>query len=195
MQDEFKVVMIGEAGVGKTSLTVSLCDGEFDPSSPSTVGCSYLTKTLHLRSQSVTLNVWDTAGQERFNCLLPLYIRNAHGVVFVCDVTAPNPIAGLDLCYEMAGKCLQPHMQLLLCANKVDLVGEDFDVAPLAIWAHARGMEVMKASARTGCGVEAAFTALAAQIAAHAAEIRAGQATDLVRVICDERDGDRGRCC
>jgi small GTP-binding protein len=196
MTSEFKVVMLGEAGVGKTALVGSFCGSAFDPALQSTVGCAYATQILKLREQSIILNVWDTAGQERFNSLVPLYIRNAHGIAFVFDVTCKNPLPGLNQMYEMASDFIKPHMQLVLCANKIDLLDEDPDLRSMAVWAHAHGMEVLKVSAKTGQGVQSVFMWLAEKIASYGVRVRQLQSDALMEEICADGQGRaRGSCC
>jgi len=83
---ELKVVVCGDSGTGKTSLTSHFALGTAPPSPASTVGASFLQKRLQTSAESeVCLQLWDTAGQERFRAMAPMYYRNAKGAVIVVD--------------------------------------------------------------------------------------------------------------
>jgi small GTP-binding protein len=181
---EFKIVMLGDTGVGKTSLVLCLCGTPFESNIQSTVGCAYVTKTIELQNKSVILNVWDTAGQERFTSLVPLYVRNSHGVVLVYDVRAEEPIANLDLIYQNTAEHIRPHMQFILCANKTDLLESDPDMSSVSVWAHSHGMDIVLVSARTGEGVHAMFVKLAEKITSQGLQILKMQSEGIVEDIC-----------
>uniref|UniRef100_A0A8C7ZDA6 Calcium release activated channel regulator 2Ab n=1 Tax=Oryzias sinensis TaxID=183150 RepID=A0A8C7ZDA6_9TELE len=83
----FKVVLVGDSCVGKTSLLRSFCEGRFHPSSTTTVGIDYSVKTLTLDSMQIAMQLWDTAGQERYRSITKQFFRKADGVVVMFDVT------------------------------------------------------------------------------------------------------------
>ena len=78
-----KVVLIGEAGVGKTCITNRFVSNSFSPEQPATVSGSFMKKLIN----KTTLLLWDTAGQEKFRSLAPLYYQNAFAIVVVFDLT------------------------------------------------------------------------------------------------------------
>uniref|UniRef100_A0A8C2Z661 Calcium release activated channel regulator 2A n=1 Tax=Cyclopterus lumpus TaxID=8103 RepID=A0A8C2Z661_CYCLU len=83
----FKVVLVGNSNVGKTSLLRSFCEGRFHPSTTATVGIDYSVKTLTLDNMQVAMQLWDTAGQERYRSITKQFFRKADGVVVMYDVT------------------------------------------------------------------------------------------------------------
>jgi Ras-related protein Rab-21 len=83
----FKIVLLGEGRVGKTSILLRYTKGEFNDRQVSTLQASYLDKKIMIEGSSVQLSVWDTAGQERFHALGPIYYRDADGALLVYDVT------------------------------------------------------------------------------------------------------------
>ncbi|CAG01907.1 unnamed protein product, partial [Tetraodon nigroviridis] len=83
----FKVVLVGNSSVGKTSLLRSFCEGRFHPSTTATVGIDYSVKTLTLDNMQVAMQLWDTAGQERYRSITKQFFRKADGVVVMYDVT------------------------------------------------------------------------------------------------------------
>uniref|UniRef100_A0A3B5BM13 Ras and EF-hand domain-containing protein-like n=1 Tax=Stegastes partitus TaxID=144197 RepID=A0A3B5BM13_9TELE len=83
----FKVVLVGNSSVGKTSLLRSFCEGRFHPSTTATVGIDYSVKTLTLDNMQIAMQLWDTAGQERYRSITKQFFRKADGVVVMYDVT------------------------------------------------------------------------------------------------------------
>ena len=84
----YKVVIIGNSGVGKTSLLLRFADDVFNVSPLSTIGVDFKMKTLKVDDKVVKMQIWDTAGQERFRSISQSYFRNAHGCIAVYDVTS-----------------------------------------------------------------------------------------------------------
>jgi Ras-related protein Rab-21 len=83
----FKVVLLGEGRVGKTSILLRYTKGEYNDRQVSTLQASYLDKKVAIGSLTAQLSVWDTAGQERFHALGPIYYRDADGALLVYDIT------------------------------------------------------------------------------------------------------------
>lgn len=88
---QYKLVLLGESAVGKSSLVLRFVKNVFSPTQESTIGAAFLTQTVQLEPEHVTVKfeIWDTAGQERYHSLAPMYYRGAHGAVIVYDVTNP----------------------------------------------------------------------------------------------------------
>ncbi len=82
-----KIVILGEASVGKTSVVGRFVNNHYNNFVDSTIGANFLTKTLNIGSKQVKLDIWDTAGQERYHSLAPLYYRSAQGILIVYDIT------------------------------------------------------------------------------------------------------------
>ena len=83
-----KIVVIGDSGVGKTSLLQQYIDGEVSSMTKPTIGADFLKKVLHIDGREVTLQIWDTAGQERFQSLGLGFYRGADCCALVCDITS-----------------------------------------------------------------------------------------------------------
>ena len=86
----YKLLIVGDTGVGKTNILLNLVDGQFDGSHLATIGVDFKVKTLVLDGKRVKLRIWDTAGQERFRTITAAYYRGADGIVLVYDVTNEN---------------------------------------------------------------------------------------------------------
>jgi len=86
----FKLLLIGDSGVGKSSLLLRFSDNTFSDSFIATIGVDFKIKTMDIGGSQVKLQIWDTAGQERFRTITSSYYRGAHGIIVVYDVTNPD---------------------------------------------------------------------------------------------------------
>ncbi|KAK2583682.1 hypothetical protein KPH14_009610 [Odynerus spinipes] len=86
----FKLLMIGDSGVGKSSLLLRFADNTFNGSYITTIGVDFKIQTVEVDGERVKLQIWDTAGQERFRTITSTYYRGTHGVIVVYDVTSGN---------------------------------------------------------------------------------------------------------
>ena len=83
----YKVVFMGDTGVGKSSLAVRIANDTFTAYTDATIGASYFCKILEKHGRTYKFNIWDTAGQEKYSCLVPLYYRNCDVALLVYDIT------------------------------------------------------------------------------------------------------------
>ncbi|XP_069573902.1 ras-related protein Rab-33B-like [Brachyistius frenatus] len=119
----FKVLVIGDSGVGKTSLTHRLCAGEFPSRVEATIGVDFRETSLEIDGEKIKLQLWDTAGQERFRkSMVRHYYRNVHAVLFVYDVSCPATFGGLSAWIEECRQnSLGQEIPRFLIGNKGDL--------------------------------------------------------------------------
>ncbi|XP_036966057.1 ras-related protein Rab-33B-like [Acanthopagrus latus] len=119
----FKVLVIGDSGVGKTCLTHRLCAGEFPRRVEATIGVDFRDRLLDIDGEKIKLQLWDTAGQERFRkSMVQHYYRNVHAVLFIYDVTCPASFSGLaSWIEECRQNSLGQDIPRFLVGNKSDL--------------------------------------------------------------------------
>ncbi|XP_053719014.1 EF-hand calcium-binding domain-containing protein 4B isoform X1 [Synchiropus splendidus] len=120
----FKVVLVGNSSVGKTSLLRSFCEGHFQPSTVATVGIDYSVKTLTLDNMQVAMQLWDTAGQERFRSITKQFFRKADGVVLMYDVTVLESFRAVKPWLENIKDAAEEGIPVLMLGNKMDMDGE-----------------------------------------------------------------------
>ncbi|XP_024416362.2 ras-related protein Rab-18 isoform X2 [Desmodus rotundus] len=116
-----KILIIGESGVGKSSLLLRFTDDTFDPELAATIGVDFKVKTISVDGNKAKLAIWDTAGQERFRTLTPSYYRGAQGVILVYDVTRRDTFVKLDnWLNELETYCTRNDIVNMLVGNKID---------------------------------------------------------------------------
>ncbi|XP_054609640.1 EF-hand calcium-binding domain-containing protein 4B isoform X6 [Dunckerocampus dactyliophorus] len=120
----FKVVLVGNSSVGKTSLLRSFCEGHFHPSTPATVGIDFSVKTLTLNNMQVAMQLWDTAGQERYRSITKQFFRKADGVVVMYDVTLEESFKAVRPWLANVKDAAGEGVQILLLGNKMDMDGD-----------------------------------------------------------------------
>lgn len=170
VEPEYKVVMVGDAFVGKTSLVNRFWNQSFNKDETPTIAASYLQVPIEVdgssqdgTSSTVKLNIWDTAGTEKFQCLVPLYARTADALVIVFDVTNLPSFEGAKKWYknvieETGGVSLS-----VLCANKSDM-NPEFDDTSYRAWAEENHMLFMVTSALNGSNVKETFQKIASTL-------------------------------
>lgn len=154
----FKVVLLGEGRVGKTSLCLRYVRDEFSNKQESTIQATYLDKRLNLGRQSVKLMIWDTAGQERFHALGPIYYRDANGALLVYDITDRDSFTKVRNWVKELRKIVGQDIVVCIAGNKSDL--EKKRQVPLEDaeeYAKSVGAFHTLTSAKTGKGVEDVF--------------------------------------
>lgn len=118
-----KVVFLGPAGAGKTSIVMRLMYGSFDPNYMGTIGIDFMSHVLVLEGRAVRLQIWDTAGQERFKALIPSYVRGSACAFLVFDVTSETAENDIRCWHKMIMHEGNDPL-LVLIGNKIDrLVG------------------------------------------------------------------------
>lgn len=160
----FKVVVIGDASVGKSSLIHRISDGEFWGCAP-TIGCNF--RKLIAKStfgEDVSLEIWDTAGEERYQSVMSLYYRGANAIIVVYDVTDPKSFSNATLYWMEQIKIYCGNPLILLVGNKTDLVrgASEWTMSESSVqkWARDNGVTQFECSAKSEDGVSNFVTLL-----------------------------------
>ena len=117
----FKLIVIGNAGTGKSSLLLRLCDNKFDDSYISTIGIDFKIKTFKIDDDIVKLQIWDTAGQERFRAIISNYYRGAKGVIVVFDLNNKKSFDDINMWMLERDKYCKFNTCTLIIGTKSDL--------------------------------------------------------------------------
>ncbi|WVW82536.1 hypothetical protein I302_104547 [Kwoniella bestiolae CBS 10118] len=121
---QVKLVLLGEAAVGKSSLVLRFCQGDFNENTSPTIGAAFLTQKCRLENRIVKFEIWDTAGQERFHSLAPMYYRNAQAAVVVYDITKAASLEKAKAWVKELQRQANANIVIALVGNKLDLVSD-----------------------------------------------------------------------
>ena len=92
----FKIIIIGDAGVGKSNILLRYTKNEFDSANKPTIGIEFNSKTIEIENEKVKMQIWDTAGQERYRAVAKQYYKGAAGVMVVYDTTKSQTFENLN---------------------------------------------------------------------------------------------------
>ncbi|KAG0484953.1 hypothetical protein HPP92_009032 [Vanilla planifolia] len=161
----FKLVLIGDSGVGKSNLLSRFTRNEFNLESKSTIGVEFATRTLNVDGKIIKAQIWDTAGQERYRAITSAYYRGSVGALLVYDVTRRTSFENVERWLKELRQHTDPNIVVMLVGNKSDLrhlvtVSEDDGKA----LAERETLFFMETSALDSTNVENAFSEVLKQI-------------------------------
>ncbi|CAH0487687.1 unnamed protein product [Peronospora farinosa] len=198
-----KVIILGDSGVGKTSLMNQYVNEKFSSQYKATIGADFLTKEIMLDDKLVTMQIWDTAGQERFQSLGVAFYRGADACVLVYDITNPKSFEKLDTWRDeflaQAGPRDSDAFPFIVLGNKVDKESER-RVPKEKAHEWCRGKNVQQpiqhyeTSAKEATSVEEAFQTIAASALhkGHEDDIYVPETIDLS---CTSSKRESSSCC
>jgi len=161
----FKLVLIGDSGVGKSCLLLRFADDNFTDSYISTIGVDFRFRTITIEKKTVKLQIWDTAGQERFRTITSAYYRGADGIIMVYDVTSSESFDHVEEWLSEVDRYANENTSKLLVGNKADLIEEKQVPEETAQrFADKLGISFLETSAKTSTNVDAAFLTMAKEL-------------------------------
>ena len=168
IKKRYKVIMIGNSGVGKTSIIERLCRNKYNPYNISpTVGAAFSIHKVYITydgsDYEIELDIWDTAGQERYRALVPVYIRNSSAILYVFDLSDHSSYDSIvNYWTEKVGECGTPDINFLI-ANKHDICNKSPDIAKFADMID-NNYEYYQTSASNGYNIKKIFKNLAKRL-------------------------------
>ena len=161
----FKFLLVGNAGVGKTSLVRRFCKGEFDQSLAPTVAVEFLTKIVEFDGTKLKLQIWDTAGQERYRSVGKAYYRSAVGVLCVFSLADHSTLDAVGDWLKEVRRYCHPQAKVVVVGNKVDLVEQRRVTSEEARGlAEREGCEYQETSAKEATNVDECFYQMARDV-------------------------------
>jgi small GTP-binding protein len=161
----WKIVVVGESGVGKTNLMTRFAYNKFSKDHQSTIGVEFAAKIITLENKTIKAQIWDTAGQERFRAISTAYYRDAKAAFIVYDITKKETFETIPKWLKEIREQGEPGMPIMCCGNKLDLAhirdvsekeGKDFATKNKLLW--------METSACEGTGVDEAFMSVVEEL-------------------------------
>lgn len=190
---QFKVVLLGESAVGKSSLVLRFVKREFHEYQESTIGAAFLTQTVQIDDTTVKFEIWDTAGQERYHSLAPMYYRGAQAALIVYDITSKESFLKAQNWVRELQRQANANIVIALVGNKLDLASKrNVENSEAKEYAEENNLLFMETSAKTAINVVEVFTAIATRLPKGETEksqaIKAGPASE------NSKEGKSG-CC
>eukprot|EP00697_Spironema_sp_BW2_P006138 gnl/Spiro4/18546_TR9937_c0_g1_i1.p1 gnl/Spiro4/18546_TR9937_c0_g1~~gnl/Spiro4/18546_TR9937_c0_g1_i1.p1 ORF type:complete len:223 (-),score=36.96 gnl/Spiro4/18546_TR9937_c0_g1_i1:34-648(-) len=163
---QFKLVLLGESSVGKSSLVLRFVRGQFFEYQESTIGAAFLTQTVPLHDNTtVKFEIWDTAGQERYHSLAPMYYRGAAAAVVVYDITNRESFHRAKAWVQELQRQGNPNIVIALAGNKSDLASKrKVEPEEAQQYADENGITFQETSAKTPANVTELFAAIARKL-------------------------------
>lgn len=161
-----KIVLLGDTGVGKSSICQRYINNTISDAYEVTIGGAYLQKEVGLSNgQKIKLHIWDTGGEERYRAMAPLYYRDAQAALLVYDVTSTQSFQSLDYWVrELDEKIRDENMVLIIAGNKSDLPTKKVSEEQVKAFADNSGIYHVEVSAKTGAGINELFTHMATEL-------------------------------
>ncbi|CAK9806141.1 Ras-related protein Rab-7a [Anthophora retusa] len=201
-----KVIILGDSGVGKTSLMNQYVNKKFSNQYKATIGADFLTKEVMVDDRIVTMQIWDTAGQERFQSLGVAFYRGADCCVLVFDVCAPSSFKSLDSWRDefliQASPRDPDNFPFVVLGNKLDLESEVRSSRQVSTkraqqWCVSKNnIPYFETSAKEAINVEQAFQTIAKNALAQESEVELyNEFPDQIKLTNDQRNNSKGDSC
>jgi len=162
---QFKLVLLGDSAVGKSSLVLRFVKKQFFEYQESTIGAAFLTQTVAVNDYVVKFEIWDTAGQERYHSLAPMYYRGASCAIVVYDITNRQTFLRAKSWVKELQRQGNPNIVIALAGNKLDLAeNRKVDIKEAEAYADDNGIFFMETSAKTDHNVTDLFKTIARKL-------------------------------
>ncbi|PAN44082.1 hypothetical protein PAHAL_9G015300 [Panicum hallii] len=203
----FKVVLIGDSGVGKSNLLCRFTRNTFSLDSKSTIGVEFATRTIQVEGKTIKAQIWDTAGQERYRAITSAYYRGAVGALLVYDVTKAATFENVKRWLKELRDHADANTAVMLIGNKTDLAHlRAVAREGAAAFAEREGLSFIETSALDATNVDTAFETVLTEIhrtvskkalasdeaASSASSVGEGQS---IQVSAGDSGGLTTRCC
>ncbi|KAJ5070763.1 ras-related protein rab-1a [Anaeramoeba ignava] len=165
------IVLIGDSGVGKTSLLIRYFDGTFTEPYNTTIGVEFKIKTIEMNEKIYKFLVWDTAGAERFRAVTRSYYRGAHGIMVIYDVTNQDSFDNLKIWIQQIQAFANDNVNIMLIGAKSDLVSKKvIDTETGEKFAEQLGIPFFETSSKENINVNEAFETFFKQVGTRAVQ-------------------------
>ena len=157
-----KIIFVGDAGVGKTSIINRIVDNPFSDAYEMSIGVDFMSKNLRYRGQNIKLQIWDSAGQEKYKGLIPAYIRNSSIVFVVYDISSKSSFNNVTSWIKFVRSI--ENTTIILCANKIDLTNREVQKNEGEKYAQKEGLTFYEVCAKTNENIKYMFYSAVADL-------------------------------
>lgn len=161
----FKLVILGETAVGKSSIALRFARDKFLDFQESTIGAAFLTQSVIVDGETIKFEIWDTAGQERYHSLAPMYYRGAKAAIVVYNITSLQSFEKAKAWISELKQSAHGEVVVALAGNKVDIeTGREVETELASEYAVENGLIFMETSAKTNYNIAELFVAVAEKL-------------------------------
>ena len=190
----FKLLIVGESGVGKTCILLRFADNQFEESFLSTIGVDFKVKEITSEGKKVKLQIWDSAGQERFRNITSSYYRNCAGIIVVYDITKHDTFDRVSGWIEEVKKFV-PTAPLMVVGNKCDLEEQrTVSKEEGQELCNKHGCSFVESSAKTAMGIDEVFEEMTKQLIKDAESKPKTEPSNQVSIKASSNSNKKG-CC
>ena len=195
---QFKLVLLGDTSVGKSSIVIRFVKGQFSEYQESTIGAAFLTQTVPVQDCTVKFEIWDTAGQERYHSLAPMYYRGAAAAIVVYDITSLESFQRAKSWVKELQMQGSPDVVIALAGNKIDREDDrEVSADEAKQYADDNGLFFIETSAKTNVNVRDLFAAIARKLPKESNESAAGTGNSFLldENQYDDQNTTKSGCC
>ena len=161
----YKLVLLGDSAVGKTSIATQFVNNTFAEFQESTIGAAFLSKSLFVNGNKIHFEIWDTAGQERYHSLAPMYYRNAKIVLVVYDITSQTSFESAKRWIRELYLSMKPDVQIVFIGNKSDRKKyREVDHSEVEKYCHDNEIDHYETSAKDVENIKKVFDTIASKL-------------------------------
>ena len=157
---KYKILLLGDSAVGKSSLMIRFTDNFFEINNVSTIGIASKIKKIKINNQKIKLDIYDTGGQERYHSIAQNYIRNANGIIFVFDLNQEKTFKNITNWLTTCDEVIKDYPKILV-GNKLDLEDREIDTKEAEELCEKHKMKYFETSAKKDINVEKIFYEIA----------------------------------
>ncbi|KAL7720852.1 Ras-related protein Rab-7b [Entamoeba marina] len=197
----FKTILIGDSGVGKTSLINRYVNNQFSDVYKATIGSDFLIKPVTVNGNQYTLQIWDTAGHERYSCVVTTFYRGSDCCILVFDVTSRESFSHLEKWknefIEGANAANPASIPIYVVGNKIDCEPERREVSESQAreWCKLNGHTYFETSAMSSQNVGDLFVTLAEEVVSKREEEDEPVKPNPISLQDKTTEGNSGGCC
>lgn len=192
----FKLLIIGDSGVGKSSLLLRFADNMFSGNYITTIGVDFKIRKINVDGEMVKLQIWDTAGQERFRTITSTYYRGTHGVIVVYDVTSADTFVNVKRWLHEIDQNCDTVLRILVGNKDDDPERKVVEREDAMKFAEQMGIQVFETSAKDNKNVEEVFNAITQMVLRQKKDqiAKANEQSGVIKVRKDKKKGKRKLC-
>jgi Ras-related protein Rab-43 len=185
----FKIVLVGDPGVGKTCVVKRYKDGVFSERQANTIGVDFTLKNIEVDGKKIKLQIWDTAGQERFRTITQSYYRNSNGVILCYDISKLDSFHNMRRWFDEVKKFAGEDILIVICGTKLDLVRQSLSLRQVSLEEarefeskDPRVVDIVETSSKEDTNIDTTFQALASKLVEKYERVRPSRPQESIKL-------------